>query len=115
VRMTDQGGHLFTWGFGLYKNKIDAVGRLEPPKAPPTTTTDQNGRLVVTTDSGETKVAAPDNNRGALPTIAMAVSAITLLGFVIWRIRRRYARPAAVSAPGSPDSETTIRIDRIRD
>jgi D-alanyl-D-alanine carboxypeptidase (penicillin-binding protein 5/6) len=115
VRMADQGGHLFTWGFGLYKGKVDPVGQLttaKPPEsaAPPT---EAGGG----SSAGHSTTAAehPDNNKGVLPTVAMSVSAVAVLGFLVWRVRRRYARPA--SPPGGPEpgaEDLTIRMPRIR-
>jgi D-alanyl-D-alanine carboxypeptidase (penicillin-binding protein 5/6) len=113
VRMADQGGHLFTWGFELYKNKISAVGTLSPAtpvEVAPTASSDgspANGTVNTATGVG----AKEDANKGPLPTIAMSVSAVTVLGFLIWRIRRRYARPA--EGPGD-DPEMTIRIPPVR-
>ncbi len=115
VRMADQGGHLFTWGFGLYKNKFTPVGKLSsapPPGSSSVQTTGENGNGGPSGDGvsaagASTKV---DNNKGALPTVAMSLSAVTVLGFLIWRIRRRYSRP---DGPHD-DPEMTIRIPPIR-
>jgi D-alanyl-D-alanine carboxypeptidase (penicillin-binding protein 5/6) len=115
VLMANQGGHLFTWAFGLYKNKIEPVGQLAAPK-PPAGTSATSGQAA----SGNPASAAPgkkeDANKGALPTIAMSISAVAVLGFLIWRIRRHYTRPSTPGAPPPPtDAETTVRIEPYRD
>jgi D-alanyl-D-alanine carboxypeptidase (penicillin-binding protein 5/6) len=111
VRMADQGGHLFTWGFGLYKGKLDPVGQLTTTKPPPTADPSSAAADAAPQAAGKPGAGHPDNNQGVLPTVAISVSALAVLGFVIWRIRRRYAQPAV---PQPSDAEQTIRIDRIR-
>jgi D-alanyl-D-alanine carboxypeptidase (penicillin-binding protein 5/6) len=117
VRMADQGGHLFTWGFGLYKNKISPVGQLssaKPPAVSTTTAPDGSGGVAGdgTVNTATGVGAKEDANKGPLPTVAMSVSAVTVLGFLIWRVRRRYSRPA--EGPND-DPEMTMRIPVIRD
>jgi D-alanyl-D-alanine carboxypeptidase (penicillin-binding protein 5/6) len=116
VKMADQGGHLFTWGFGLYKGKIEPVGKLstaKPPQSSGSTETTDGAAAADQVASDGTPIAKPAANQGALPTIAMSISAVTVLGFLIWRIRRRYAVAAVV--PQETDSEKTMKIDPIRD
>ncbi|TCO65521.1 D-alanyl-D-alanine carboxypeptidase family protein [Actinocrispum wychmicini] len=116
VLMAEQGGHLFTWAFDLYKtNKADAVGQLTGPQpvgAPPSSgagsVSAQAGGSPAGTAQGGKAIA---NNQGALPTIAISVSAVAVLAFAIWRIRRRYARPAI---PEPSDAEQTIQLPPIR-
>ncbi|GAB3910091.1 D-alanyl-D-alanine carboxypeptidase family protein [Kibdelosporangium lantanae] len=118
VRMSDQGGHLFTWAFGLYtKGRIDPVGQLTTVKPPPPPPTAENGSSSSEGHASTTAAGGhPDNNKGLLPTVAMSVSAVAVLGFVIWRIRRRYARPAVSphDPQGPGDEELTVRIPRVR-
>jgi len=114
VRMSDQGGHLFTWGFGLYKGKIDPVGQLTTVKPPETSSAAPAGNGSSSAEHTTTAAGHPDNNKGTLPTVAMSVSAVALLGFLIWRIRRRYAQPPAAAPPEPGDEELTVRIPRIR-
>jgi serine-type D-Ala-D-Ala carboxypeptidase (penicillin-binding protein 5/6) len=113
VRMADQGGKLLTWGFGL--PKVPGVGTLNTPK--PTAANDPAPAAGVAT-GGTSTSAAPvqpiSNQGGLLPTLAMSISAVTILGFLIWRIRLRYARPTA-AVPPETDPEKTMRIDPIRD
>jgi D-alanyl-D-alanine carboxypeptidase (penicillin-binding protein 5/6) len=113
VKISDQAAKLLTWGFGLYNTKIDPVGSLNPP---PSTTTQQADAPSPLASGGT--AAAPvkpiSNMGGLLPTVAMTVSALAILAFLIWRIRRRYSRPA-LAAPAETDLEQTIRIERYRD
>ncbi|MBP2322699.1 D-alanyl-D-alanine carboxypeptidase (penicillin-binding protein 5/6) [Kibdelosporangium banguiense] len=114
VKMADQGGKLLTWGFGL--PKVQPVGTLNTPK--PAAATDDNPDPAASVSTGGTSTAAPvkpiSNQGGILPTAAMSIAAVTILGFLIWRIRLRYARRTA-SVPPETDPEKTMRIDPIRD
>jgi D-alanyl-D-alanine carboxypeptidase (penicillin-binding protein 5/6) len=115
VRMADQGGKLLTWGFGLSGSKIEPVGSLNTPK--PTAGSDPAPAAGVSTGGASTSAAPVQpiaNQGGLLPTLAMSISAVTILGFLIWRIRLRSARPTA-AVPPETDPEKTMRIDPIRD
>jgi serine-type D-Ala-D-Ala carboxypeptidase (penicillin-binding protein 5/6) len=115
VRMADQGGKLLTWGFGLSGNKVEPVGTLNTRK--PTTadnSPDPTGGVAADGTSTAAPVRPISNQGGLLPTLAMSISAVTILGFLIWRIRLRYARQTA-AVPPETDPEKTMRIDPIRD
>lgn len=114
VRITDQASKLLTWGFDVAAKKIDGVGTLDAPPADAATTTSPDAQASGITGVGQGS-GPIDNNRGFLPTAAMSIAAITILGFLIWRIRLRYARrpvPAAVH-PAAPDLDQTVQLDRI--
>jgi D-alanyl-D-alanine carboxypeptidase (penicillin-binding protein 5/6) len=111
VRMADQGGKLLTWGFGL--PKVQGVGTLNMPK-PTTPGADPVPAGGASSSSDAAGPVQPISNQGGLlPTLAMSVSAVTILGFLIWRIRLRSARPTPV--PPETDPEKTMRIDPFRD
>lgn len=117
VRMADQGAHLLDWAFNLYKaGKVNPVGELTGLPPVETTTTgspspDPQG--IVGGATAATAAKPISNNQGLLPTIAITVSAVAVLGFVLWRIRRRYVRPAGPAIPEPSDAEQTMRIDPI--
>jgi D-alanyl-D-alanine carboxypeptidase (penicillin-binding protein 5/6) len=113
VRMADQGGKLLTWGFGL--PKVEGVGTLNMPKpAKPGADPVPAGGDAPSSSDAAAPVRPISNQGGLLPTLAMSISAVTILGFLIWRIRLRSARPTA-AAPAETDPEKTVRIDPIRD
>jgi D-alanyl-D-alanine carboxypeptidase (penicillin-binding protein 5/6) len=114
VKMTDQGGHLFTWGFGLYKGKVEPVGKLTTSHTPQTRNSDAGGEAADSNTAASSPSAKGGAMRGALPTVAMSISAATVLGFIVWRIRRRYASAAVAAAPET-DPEITTTIDPIRE
>jgi D-alanyl-D-alanine carboxypeptidase (penicillin-binding protein 5/6) len=116
VRLADQGGKLLTWGFGLSGTKVEPVGTLNTPKP----TADNSPAPTTGPATGGTSASgAPtqpiSNQGGLLPTLAMSISSVTILGFLIWRIRLRYARQTAGAVPPETDPEKTMRIDPIRD
>jgi D-alanyl-D-alanine carboxypeptidase (penicillin-binding protein 5/6) len=116
VRLADQGGKLLTWGFGLSGTKVEPVGTLNTPKP----TADNSPAPTTGPATGGTSASgAPtqpiSNQGGLLPTLAMSISSVTILGFLIWRIRLRYARQTAGAVAPETDPEKTMRIDPIRD
>ncbi|ONI85818.1 hypothetical protein ALI144C_11915 [Actinosynnema sp. ALI-1.44] len=116
VRMTDQAAHLMTWGFALGGKQVEPVGTLNTPQPKPDSPDAPNAQG--SNGSGTTDAAGkPINNQGGvLPTAAMAISGVTILGFLIWRIRLRYSRQAEPAGiPEETDPERTVWIERYRD
>ncbi|MET0134249.1 MAG: serine hydrolase [Kibdelosporangium sp.] len=110
VKLADQGAKLFKWGAGLAKGaQVGSLDTLpEPTKVPPPTT-------FTVGPGGSAIVTLPNNGSGALPLIAMSVSAVTVLGFLIWRVRRRFAQPPGLVRPDQPDPDQTRQLPRLRD
>jgi serine-type D-Ala-D-Ala carboxypeptidase (penicillin-binding protein 5/6) len=113
VRMADQGGNLLTWGFAVAGAKAEPVGSLAAPK--PTTTNDSPDQVAGVSEDGTPQAQPFDNNKGILPPLAMAIGAVSILGFLIWRIRVRSARRNPVIPAPPADPEQTIQIDRFRE
>lgn len=118
VKMVDQAARLLSWGFGLAGKKVDPVGTLNAPPAPAPNAPDAPEAAGSGGAGGVSAASKPINNQGGvLPTASMAIAAVTILGFLIWRIRLRSARQAAPAraVPAETDLEQTVRIERYRD
>ncbi|CAM4130950.1 Peptidase S11 D-alanyl-D-alanine carboxypeptidase A N-terminal domain-containing protein [Kibdelosporangium persicum] len=115
VRITDQASKLLTWGFAAVGRNAEPVGTLNTPPQRTPSPAESEGALANGGVSGTGTSAGPiDNTSGVLPTAAMSISGVTILGFLVWRIRRRYARPALPAGPRrETDPEQTVQLDRI--
>ncbi|SMC88189.1 D-alanyl-D-alanine carboxypeptidase (penicillin-binding protein 5/6) [Kibdelosporangium aridum] len=114
VRITDQAAKLLTWGFDVAAKKIPGVGTLNAPPQPEPSSSDAADAQTSGGAPGATASGPIDNNRGVLPTAAMSIAGVTILGFLIWRIRLRYARRAVpAGVPAETDLDQTVQLDRI--